>query len=387
MTPDRIELLIIVVAAVALLVQRLRLPYTVGLMLAGFGLGVMPGNESLHLTKELVFMFLLPPLVFEAALNLRLPELQKDLVFIGTMATLGLVVSAAIVATGAVVFLGWTPQVSVLFAVLISATDPVSVIAMFKEAKKRSRIRLLLEAESLLNDGTAAVAFTLASAVAMGGDASPIHALGQFTYSAFGGVWAGILTGWGGLILVGRTDDPMVEIAITVATAYGSFLLAQHFGMSGVLATVAAGIVAGTYGSKGHFTERGIEATDNFWEFSAFAANSVIFLLIGARVVHIPLAQYGFPILIGVMLVLAGRAASVYGIGAAFSKTSWKVDLAGQHLLFWGGLRGALALALVLGIPESTRHATGVTAVTFGIVAFSVIVQGITMKPLVAKTV
>ena len=385
MTPDRIELLIIVVAAVALLVQRLRLPYTVGLMLAGFGLGVMPGNENLHLTKELVFMFLLPPLVFEAALNMKLPELRKEMVYIGTMATVGLVVSAAIVAVGAVAFLGWPKEVSVLFAVLISATDPVSVIAMFKETKNRSRIRLLLEAESLLNDGTAAVAFTLASAVAMGGDASPLHAVGQFAFSAIGGVWAGALVGWAGLILVGRSDEPMVEIAITMAAAYGSFLLAQHFQMSGVLATVAAGVVIGTYGENNHFTEKGIEATETFWEFAAFAANSVVFLLMGVRVVHIQLAQFGFPILIGVGLVLAGRAASVYGISSLFLKTPWRVDWSGQHLLFWGGLRGALALALVLGLQADTPHLTEVTAVTFGIVGFSVLVQGLTMKPLVLR--
>lgn len=385
MSADRIELLIIVIAAVAIVARRLRLPYTVGLLLAGITLGLLPGNEHLRLTKELVFSFLLPPLVFEAAFNLRWPQLKADLVVVAIFATVGLAVAAAIVAFGMHGLVAWPLASAAIFAVLISATDPVSVIAAFKESGQTGRTRLLVESESLLNDGTAAVAFTIATSLALGGHVTVGGAIGQFLISAGGGIIAGALVALVGLLILGRTDDHLVEIVITLAVAYGAFLLAEEFHLSGVLATLTAGLLAANFGSAGSFTDKGREAVESFWEFAAFAANSVVFLLIGVRATRVAVVPFLVPTLIAIALVLVGRAVSVYGLSALFSKSRWKVDLAGQHLLFWGGLRGALALALVLGVPEDVPVLAELTVVTLGVVIFSVVIQGLTIKPFIER--
>lgn len=387
MSADRIELLVIVIAAVAIIARRLRLPYTVGLLLAGIALGLLPGNEHLRLTKELVFSFLLPPLVFEAAINLRWPKLRADLLLVGMFATVGLALAAAIVAFGMHWLVAWPLTSALIFAVLISATDPVSVIAAFKESGQTGRIRLLVESESLLNDGTAAVAFTIAIALAVGGNVSVGGAVWQFLMSAGGGILAGGLVAVVGLLIVGRTDDHLVEIVITLAIAYGAFLLAEEFHLSGVLATLTAGILAANYGSAGSFTDKGREAVESFWEFGAFAANSVVFLLIGVRATRVAVVPFIVPTFIAIALVIIGRAVSVYGLSALFSRSRWRVDSAGQHLLFWGGLRGALALALVLGVPDEVPVLSEITVVTLGVVIFSVVIQGLTIKPFIERAV
>lgn len=385
MTATRIEFLIIVIAIVAILARRLRLPYTVGLLLAGVGLGLLPGNDELRMTRDLIFTFLLPPLVFEAAINLPWKALKTDLLLVLTYATIGLALSASVVAAGMYQFAGWPLGISIVFAVLISATDPVSVIAAFKDSRKHGRIRLLVESESLLNDGTAAVAFTLAVAFALGSHVSAQQAIWQFFVSAGGGILAGAIVAFVGLVAVGRTDDHLVEIAVTVAIAYGSFLLAEELHLSGVLATVTAGLIAANFGSAGSLTDKGRESVDSFWEFAAFAANSVVFLLIGLRLSRTSLLPVLAPTVLAIVLVLVGRAITVYGVATVFSKSRWKVTFAGQHLLFWGGLRGALALALVLGVPEEAGVPAALPAATLGVVVFSVVVQGLTIRPLIDR--
>jgi CPA1 family monovalent cation:H+ antiporter len=385
MSADRIELLVIVVAAVAILARKLRLPYTVGLVFAGVGLGLLPGNEHLRLTRELVFSFLLPPLVFEAAVNLKWPALRRDLALVSTFATFGLVIAAAIVAVGMHLLVAWPITTSVVFAVLISATDPVSVISAFKESGKSGRIRLIVEAESLLNDGTAAAAFVIAIAFATGEHVGVWDGVVKFSLSAGGGILAGAIVALVGLIIIGKTDDHLVEIVITLGVAYGAFFLAEELQLSGVLATVTAGLLVVNYGSVGSFSDKGREAVESFWEFAAFAANSVVFLLIGVRATRMGVGLYVVPTLLAIALVLVGRAVSVYGLSALFSRSRWRVNGPGQHLLFWGGLRGALALALVLGAPDTVPGVPELTVVTFGVVIFSVVVQGLTINPLIAR--
>ena len=159
---ERIEILLLIAAVVAMLARRLRVPYSVGLVFAGIALALLPFSPNVILTKQLVFTVFLPPLIFDAAFQLRWPELRKDLPVIATLATLGVLLSAAAIAIGMHFLARWTWISAIVFGMLISATDPVSVIATFKDAKLHGRVRLLVEAESLFNDATAAVAFTLA---------------------------------------------------------------------------------------------------------------------------------------------------------------------------------------------------------------------------------
>jgi monovalent cation:H+ antiporter, CPA1 family len=377
--------LLFVSALVAMLCRRLHLPYTVGLVLAGMALYFFHINLKWHLSKDLIFSVFLPPLVFEAALFINWRQFKKDFPVIALLATVGVVFAAAVTAVGMHFALDWDWGSAVIFGVLIAATDPVSVIATFKEAGVQGRLRLLIEAESLLNDGTAAVAFVAVLAILAGAHQDPVSIAGTLLLTITGGTIIGASVGFILMFLVGRTPDYLVEITFTMLAAYGSFLLAEHYHFSGVLATLTAGLVVGNYRSSESITNAGRQALGPFWEFAAFVANSLIFLLIGAQEAQQHFTGIWLPLLVAVALVTLGRAVAIYPLCALFAASRLKVQFAHQHVLFWGGLRGALALALALALPEGMPNRDAVITVTFAVVAFSVFAQGLTMKPLLRK--
>ena len=382
---ERVGLLLLIAAVVAMMARRLRLPYTVGLVLGGMLLALFPHASSLTLTKELVFTVLLPPLIFEAAIQMEWKELRRDLPVTLTLATLGVLLSAGVTAAGCRLLLGWQWQTSVLLGVLIAATDPVSVIAAFKGAGVEGRLRMLVESESLFNDGTAAVLFSVAVSAMSGNVPSGWQVAASFLVTFVGGVLCGGLIGWLVLRITGHTEDHLVEITFSTIAAYGSFLAAEHFHLSGVMATLTAGILFSTHGFGGAITDKGRAELLSFWEYVAFAANSLIFLLIGARLTHQHFGEVWLPLVVIIFLVLVGRAAAVYLCCLPFVRSSLRVDRSHQHILVWGGLRGALALALVFGLPPHIPRRDAVVSIVFGIVAFSVLVQGLTMPWLLQR--
>ena len=382
---DRIEALLLVAAVVAMVARRLHLPYTVGLTLAGVALAFGHAPFDLPLTKEIIFMAFLPPLIFEAAFHMQWRELRDDAGVVLVLATVGVLLACGVTAAGLHYLVAWPWTAAVLLGLLISATDPVSVIATFKEAGVTGRLLLLVEAESLFNDGTVAVLYSVALAAMTGGRVSAGGVAGGFLLVFVGGMLCGLLVGGGVLLLVGRTEDHLVEITFTTVAAYGSFLLAEHFGLSGVMATLAAGVLIGNVGTLGAFTDRGREAVASFWEYAGFVANSLIFLLIGIQLVAQDLTSV-FPVaLLVVALVIVGRAVAVYVCCAPFRWSGWRVSTNHQHILFWGGLRGALALALALGLPADVPHRAAIVSISFSVVAFSVVVQGMTMTPFLRR--
>jgi len=276
----------------------------------------------------------------------------------------------------------WQWLSALVFGVLIAATDPVSVIATFQEAGARGRLVLLVEAESLFNDGTAAVFFVMILDLVAGRSPSPINGALQLLLTAGGGLFTGVAIAALALLLAGNTQDHLIEIALTTVAAYGSFLLAERFHMSGVLATLSAGLTLGNLGKNGGISDRGKEAVQDFWEYAAFVANSLIFLLIGMRVEMQDFRAVRVPALIAILLVTLGRAAAVYPCCALFLRSRQRVPAKQQHILFWGGLRGALALALALALPEEVPGRETIIAISFAVVAFSIFVQGLTMKPI-----
>ena len=239
---------------VALAARRLRLPYTVGLALAGAALAAFRVNAGLALTHDLIFDVVLPPLLFEAALNLRWSELKRDLAPVIALSTVGVALSACVVAGGMHAWLRWPIKSALVFGALIAATDPIAVIALLRESAITGRLRLLIEAESLVNDGAAAVLFTLILAWA-GRDPSaaggPLTVASAFAVIAGGGLLVGLLVGLAAVALAGASDDHLVETALSAIAAFGSFLIAERLHASGVLATVAAGIAMGNLGVLG----------------------------------------------------------------------------------------------------------------------------------------
>ena len=379
MSVAQIGLILLVACVVAMLSRRVRLPYSVGLACAGIGLAQFENPAGLVLTPELIYTVLLPPLIFEGALQLEWEPVRRDLLLTSVLAFGGTWISGTVVAAGMHVVLGWSWLGAAMFGALIAATDPVSVIAAFKEMHVDPRLSLVVEAESLLNDGAAAVAFGVLLQIAAAGHAGPAFAAGNFAWMVAGGLAVGGAVGGAALLLAGRTQDHLVEITLTTIAAYGSFLLAEHFHMSGVLATLAAGLIVGNVGWTGVLSGRGRDHIVSFWEYAAFLANSVLFILIGGHAgMHVrQFFTLGAAWTVG--LVLFGRIAAVAPLCALFSASRWAVPARYQAVLVWGGLRGALALALALAVPESVPERSGIVTGTFAVVAFSVFVQALTM--------
>jgi monovalent cation:H+ antiporter, CPA1 family len=379
-------LLLLIGAVVAMLTRRLHLPYSVGLVAAGIILAILPFAPKVSLTKELIFTALLPPLLFEAAFYIHWEQLRRDFSVIVLLATLGVLVSACVTTIGMHYLARWQWLGALAFGVLIAATDPVSVIATFKEARAHGRLLVLIEAESLLNDGTAAVAFGVVIALASGQQLTSFEIIATLLKTIGGGILCGVAVALVALLLAGRTDDHLVQITFTTVAAYGSFLLAEHFGLSGVLATITAGLVIRNIKSLGTISDRGKEAVQVFWEYIAFVANSLVFLLIGMHGTDQHFVELWFPAVIAIVLVTLGRAVAIYPCCLVFSRSSLRVTMNHQHVLFWGGLRGAVALALALGLPPEVPQRQEIVTVSFAVVAFSVFVQGLTIKPLLRST-
>ncbi len=377
--------LLLLAAVVAMLTRRLRLPYSVGLVFAGLCLAVLPFAPTVSLTKDLIFTVLLPPLLFEAALYLHWDQLRRNLALVVVLATLGVALSAGVTSLGMRYLAHWTGASALIFGVLIAATDPVSVIATFREAKAGGRLLVLIEAESLFNDGTAAVAFGVAIAIASGQSMNSFSIAVTLLKTIGGGILCGAAVALLALLLAGKTNDHLVEITFTSVAAYGSFLLAEHFGFSGVLATITAGLFMGNFKAFGRISEKGEEAVRAFWEYAAFVANSLIFLLIGMHEAHQPFRTVWLTILLAIGLVVLGRAAAIYPCCFLFRFSSLRVTMKHQHILFWGGMRGAVALALALGLPPSLPQREIIVTISFAVVAFSVFAQGLTMTSLLRK--
>ena len=381
-----IGLLMLVACLIAMISRRVGLPYSVGLVAAGLLIALIPNAPEFRLSRDLIFNIFLPPLVFEAALQLQWKDFRRELPVTLTLAFFGVGLAAAAVAAGLHFGLGWSWIGASLFAVLIAATDPVAVIAAFKEMNADKRLSMLVESESLLNDGVVAVAFAVLAAVADGASSGAASIVPAFLWTLFGGALVGGIVSGLVLLVAGRTNDHLVEITLTTLAAYGSFLIAERLHASGVLASLTAGLMIANLGSVGAISDSGRSHVLSAWEFFAFVANSFVFLLIGIQLVGVPIGRLGWlTAAAAILLVLAGRVLAVYPLATIFRPTRLRIPMGFQHVLFWGGLRGALGLALALAVPASVPEHAAIILSAFVVVAFSIFVQGLTMPWLVER--
>lgn len=378
-------LILMVAALVALLVKIVPIPYVSALALVGAVAGAFGGSGSagfdVHLTPSLILFALLPGLLFEAAFNLSLPELRRNLAAVVALATLGVLLTTGLVALLGHAALGLEVPVAILFGAMIAPTDPVAVVAVFRRMHVPERLLNLVEAESLLNDGTGVVLFTIAlSAVTTG---VPLAgALVDFLRLVLGGLGLGLVVGLGLSLVTSRIDDVQVEITLTAIAAYGGYLLADVVHVSGILTVVVAGLVIGNYARPHGMSERTRQAVDVFWDYVAFALNSVIFLLIGFDVPLRDLATMIGAILAAAAIALAARAVTVYVLLGSLRLLGGGVSVRWQHLVVWSGLRGAIAVALVLSLTNQGPQFDTVRALAYGVTLVSILVQGVTIGPL-----
>ena len=390
MRPESALVVLFTVATVvAIAARRLKVPYTVALVLVGLGLGATHAVEGIHLTKDLLYSAFLPGLLFEAAYHVPASAFRANARSILALAVPGVVVAIGATATLVVKSsevanlasgFGWAH--AFVFAAVIAATDPIAVVALFKELGAPERLALLIEGESLVNDGTSVVLFTIVYAAVTGGGFSVLSGFLQFVEVVGLGLAIGVAVGLAASYVIRRVDEPMIEITLTTIAAYGSFVVAERFHFSGVIATVAAGMICGNVAAPLGMSPASRLAVESFWEYVAFALNSLVFLLIGLDVRVGRLLAEWRPIVLAFIAVSVGRALVVFLAAALLRRTTEAIPWRWSLVLTWGGLRGALSMVLALALPEEFPYRPLIVDMTFGVVLLSIVVQGITVGPL-----
>jgi len=408
-------LLLIVTLIVALLSRRLRVPYTLLLVIVGFVVGLLPFLPNQHIDPNLVLYIFIPALLFEGAWNAEINRLEADWLPIVLLAIPGLVLSLLAVAAALSWGIGLPWLLALLVGAIVSPTDPVAVIALFQQLGVPDRLRTLVEGESIFNDGTGSAAYELVLAVLLptlglaevSGNPSFLNTpalgiAGEVLWLIFGGLLLGFGVGWVASRLLRRVDDHLIVITVTVAVAYGMYLLGTALHTSGLLAVVGAGLVMGSYGRKHAMSPRTIEAADDVWEFIDYLANSLLFLLLGFELASTHLVQ-SFPgIFFGLLGAVIGRVLMIYAfIPLQDVLARWwarrtaerrtrlprprPVPSAWRPVMVLSGLRGALSLALVLGLPTALEQLNLLTDIVYGIILVTLLGQGLTLRVLLPR--
>ncbi len=382
--------LLIAASVIAVLAGRVRIPYTVALVIGGLVLGsvrlpivaTLVKNQPDWLTPNIVLVVFLPALLFEGSLKLQVRQLRENALPIVLLATVGVLVATLVTGFAAHWLLGLPLVVALVFGAVTAATDPISVLSIFKEMAVPKRLSIIVEGESLFNDGTAAALFAVLVAGVASETLSLRTGVQTFFVQVCGGVAVGVALGYILSKFLQRIDDPAIEITLTTVLAYSSYLAAQTLHLSGVIATVAAGLTLGNVATRTGMSPRTRIALWSFWEYLSFIVNSLVFLLIGLQVRVGTLLRDWRATLLAIATVVLGRLLSVYGLVPFSNLFRHKIPARWQHVLVAGGIRGALALALALSLSRTFPYREQILAMTFGVVAFTIIAQGLAIKPL-----
>jgi CPA1 family monovalent cation:H+ antiporter len=371
-------------------VRRLGWPGPIACMLTGVALSFMAPSLRILVTPELVLLVLLPGLVFEGAYRLHWEDLVRSYGSIAFLAVPGVIISAAIVALGLWAVTGLRPELAFVVGAMVSATDPAAVIATFTRLRAPRRLIAIVDAESLLNDGTGLVLFAVAIAV-VSRDIAPTEAVWLFGWTIAGSVALGAGAGFAASLGVVHAPSRGLAVALTVLCAYGTYLVAATLGLSGVLASVIAGIVLGNHGRHIGLTEATERAFDAVWEPLAALLTALIFLAVGVAIGRSGALEALAPIAWGVLFVLIARGVVVYAlIGGALAVLGRRrggpaLPAGWLHPLFWAGLRGGVATAAALSLPLDFPDRDLLQRITFGVVVVTLLLQGSTASWLVRR--
>jgi CPA1 family monovalent cation:H+ antiporter len=392
-TTGLVELFVILVAiatAAGLVFRRIGVPYTVLLVVVGLGGVVVAPGLHVQLPPEVILTVFLPVLVFESGYRLDLDELRRSSGAIAFLAVPGVLITAALVAGVLSLAAGLPHELGFLVGAIVAATDPAAVIATIKRLRAPDRLSTLIEAESVFNDGTAIVVFTVALTALAGGQTltgAAIALVVTVVVSAAIGIVAGIVAGR----VVNLTDDHLVELSITLVLAYGTYLLADAWHMSGIIATVVAAITFGVLARRGAMTKRAQEAVETVWEFAAYLLTAVLFVLIGLAIDVGGLGNAIVPIIWGIVAVVGARALLFYGVvGPAnrlFRTPEHRFPAGWLNVMIAAGMRGAVSVALALSLPPDIPQRALLVEIAFGIILFTLVVQGLALDPIIHRSI
>lgn len=406
---EQLVLLLIVSLVVALIARQLRFPYTLALVLAGLALGWLPFVPTVQLNPEVVLFIFIPALLFEGSWSISVSVLLKNWLAVLLLAVPGLLISLAVVAVALRFGGGLTWLEAILLGTIISPTDPVAVVGLFRQLRMGERMRTIIEGESLFNDGVGAAAYTVVLGLLLVETGVSAQTMSEWQIS-LGALWlfvGGPLLGFvfGFLIsrLVARFDDYLIEMTITFSAAYGVYLLGEFLHTSGLLAVVVAGLTLGSYGRQRSMSERTRTVVDDVWEFIGYIANSLLFLLLGMQIGSSHIGPAVGPLLWAIVGVIVGRAVMIYllftfhdGIARWYAhrrqsehkslrRHLMPVPRSWRPIILLSGLRGALSLALVLSLPHEMHNASLFEFVTYGVVLVTLVGQGIAMRVILPR--
>ena len=369
------------VATMLRLVDRTRstVPYPVLLAAGGIVIGLIPGLRLPLISPELILLAFVPGLIFEATLELDLPELRRRLLPVGLLATLGVFLTVAAIGALAHFGLGLDWAGGMLLGAIVAATDPIAVVNILRQLKAPSGLAAILEGESLFNDGTGVAVFAAVLGTILTGHPSALDAGARFLFVTLVGVVIGVGVGTFAVFLLRRFNEADLEILITLVTAYGGYLAADVVHASGVVSVVTAGIVIARFGSRAgrlHGTQ-----LVSFWNLLAFVLNAILFLLVGAALPTHQLLAVGGLVIGAYLIMFAARALPVYVLLGLADFRGATIPWSWRHMTFWGGLRGALSVALALSVANRPGVDQRISVIAYGVVVLSLLLQGGLLLP------
>ena len=406
--------ILVIACGMALLAKRLKLPYTVLLVVAGLAVSLLldgaPGLrehlEKIKLKPELLLQVFLPILLFEAAFHVDLKSFlnnRRAILFLAIPGVIiGMVLTTAVFVPVAQLIRGdmmW--QVGLVTAAMLAATDPISVVALFKEFTVSKRLGIIVEGESLINDGIAVVLFgvvvkitadslglTIPTLDNQGGNVQALHVLGNFLREVFLGTALGVAVGLAMSYLTSKVNDHLIEVALTAIAAYGSNVMAMQLHASGVIAVVVCGMMVGNVGAKHGMSPTTREAVFSFWEFAAFMANSFVFILIGLEIRLSELwADAGLIVAFFVIMILV-RSVTVFGVHNLVRREDLRLKKPWLPVITWSGVRGSLSMVMAMMLVASDEGETTrklILNLVFGVVLLSILLQGTTIEWLMKR--
>lgn len=391
-----LTILLLIALVTILLMRRLSVPYTLGLVIVGLIISFFGThfNINFQLAPDLVLFVFLPPLIFEGAWSISVQQLLRNWRAIFSLIGPGLVLELLLIALPLHFLLGLNWLSSLLLSAILTPTDPIAVLGLFRQLHVNAQLATVIEGESLFNDGVAgslyqvflALLLTTSHTQQQGSMQVWLQGVGIFLLQAGGGAVLGILIGFAVSRFVKRLDEPLIETTITIVAAYGSYLLADDLHASGIVAVVLVGLILGSYGRNTSMSERSKESIEIFWSTIAFVANALLFLLVGFQLDPFYFLSAPEPISlliaagITILLVLSARLFIVMLLPRSLPEKDGMHIPSWRFVIFWSGLRGALSLALVLALPLDLPHRNMLVFSTYAVILFSLLVQGLSLR-------